>query len=169
MKLIRKIIFNFKFSVWNWWWYDLYYPVCNFFHYLPVLWSDRSWEFIGLYQLMEKKLEQMEKQHMLYGNHTSCPRIARDIHRTRLALKRIIDDKYLENVFYNHNKKWGRLDIDFERKGSAIFRPNIRSPKDDIQESIEYSRLVKRVDILEDQDFDYVFRMLKKHSRGWWD
>lgn len=180
-RLLKRFYYRTKISDrWNWWWYDIKYGVKNIFAYLPIIWRDRSWDYIWLMELIDKKLEGLEEQKSKYSYELGAEKKVEEIHRTRLAIKRILEDKYYDNVYQHHDEKWGEVEIDsqpseWDEKGKPtmyrmyINRPNALTPEQIGQEAKEYRGLMKKPDTLQKQDYDYVFNMLRKHIRGWWD
>lgn len=180
--LYRTWSFNNRFSSvrWRWPYYDIKYGISNLFKYFKIVWRDRDWDYIHFIELIDFKLAYMEKQFREHGNHTRAEFDADNIHKTRLAIKRILDDDYHDLIYRQHDKKWGEATYDFipcsydENDKPKFFtmnsiRENANTDKLKEQESIEYKRLVFRPDYLKKQDLEYVTKMINKYLFHWWD
>jgi hypothetical protein len=85
-------------------------------------------------------------------------------------LNRLIKDDYLENVFKNHDKKWGEIEFDFNDNGYLkTSRKNILTEKDKIQEEKQFKILYEKEKALRQQDLDHLFKIMQKNMFTWWD
>lgn len=181
--LYRTWKFNNHFSDVKYMWpfYDLRRIISNLVKYFGVVANDRPWDYQGWLTLTDKKFELLEKRLRVDGHHTNSEKDADNIHKTRLALRRIIDDNYHELALGPHDKKWGEIDMWFEEldeisdfdgeKMSQVHldRANANTPELKEQERTEYRRLMKRPDYLKQQDLEYVTKMINKYLFHWWD
>jgi hypothetical protein len=180
---IKSYYYSVKYNIrkWNSPYYDIKYGVGNLISYFKVIWNDRDWDYIFWLELNHKKLERMEKLIRENGCHLYAEKDADTIKKTRLAIKRIIDDEYVENVCKHHNEKWGDIDMTFEpvedeeyseyEKCVEIFfkRKNVITEEDNKQEEAEFRRLMDRSKYLKKQDLEYVTKMINKYLFNWWD
>ena len=87
-----------------------------------------------------------------------------------MILNRLIKDDYIINVYKNHDKKWGDLNLSFDKDGYVdISRPNVITEDDKKQEEKENAKLVNKETYMKKQDLDYLFDIIKKHILKWWD
>lgn len=134
----------------------------NLIRWFPVIWNDRDWDHVYLYEILQFKLKGMEKLHRKWGHAVNSKRTANEIKLCILLLDRLIKDKYLNNVLKPHEKKWGDdNDLFFNNKTSWT--------KLEEQELKERRRLYKHSDYLLIQDIDMLFKTMNKHITGWWD
>ena len=140
-----------------------------------VVWKDRDWDYIFLYKILEFKLRRMSKYHRDSGHLVNNEKYARQMEKTAICLKRLIDDEYLDNTFRDHEKKYGQLEMwgtPTDRDDMTecnITRTKICNTDAYEQENKEARVLYKHVEELRNQDLDYVFNMMRKYIQGWWD
>ena len=170
---------------WGWWnprtcYFMVKYGVENLITYFNVIWNDRDWEYNSWLILNEKKLGRMEDLIRNHGNHLYHVRDADNIRKARLAIKRIIDDDYYENVYANHDRKWGETTMDSEpcswdEDGKpTLYKMDIGRTKAITEEEKEqcdkeYRRLMRHPDYLKKQDLEYATKIINKYLFHWWD
>ena len=91
-------------------------------------------------------------------------------------MDRIIADEYYITANKRHDEIWGEsklnwleLEDDSEFCQLKITRPNVKNEKDKARETKSFRRCMELQKQLEEQDMDYLFSMLKKHIKNWWD
>jgi len=150
--------------------------IINLYVWFPIIWNDRQWDQVWFYEMMYKKLDLMEKFYRsgkswkLHSNRT-----ADEIMKTRLALKRLIDDDY--SAWKRHEEKWGELELwttpDTEGRKHLVEcnlnRTKVCNTESYEKERKESMRCYEHEEYLKLQDLEYVTQMIKKHVRGWWD
>ena len=178
---IRTYYFSMVYNMrkWSYPFYDLKYGIGNLFSYFQIIWNDRDWDSHYWLLLNEKKLGRMEDLIRNHGNHLYHIRDADNIKKTRLAIKRIVEDEYHENVYQHHDKKWGKSSFRFEPveddkicKGCSqlfIDRENAITEEEKAQQEKEYTRLIRKPDYLKAQDLEYATKMINKYLFHWWD
>jgi hypothetical protein len=145
--LVKKIIDYLR--------YDIPYGIWNIVKWLPIIWKDRNWDYIYILIIMYKKLSLMEKHIRQNDNHVDAPKDADSIKLCVLLIDRLLKDNYYENVFKEYYKKWGR--------------PQLLWENSNISNSKEYNRLSQNAIDLKEQDFDLLFKQIRKHIQRWWD
>jgi len=93
--------------------------------------------------------------------------VARKIMICRILLDRVIKQEY--PCWDKHNKKWGNRKFNWIENVMKIEIENVKTKKDEKQESKEFKRYCMHEEMLIKQDYDYLFKLLNKHIRGWWD
>lgn len=157
------------------WWRPLQYGVQNLIKYFPVIWKDRDWDYCFWIDMNIKKLESMEDSIRNHSHHLYCGRDADNIKKAVLALKRLREDDYHENAFKNHNKKYGKLRMDFcppDEDGCSLARfsrSKTTRERDIHYESKASSRLYKHGEYMKKQDLEYVTKIISKYLFHWWD
>jgi len=154
---------------------NIKYGIKNLIKWFVVIWNDRNWDFFFIWVILHKKLELMEKEIRNNGHHVNHIRDAEQIKLCVNLLKRLIDDDYHENVFKNHDKKWGQSHMkweptkDPELTSLHIIRDNANTDEEKEQETKEFRILGSKVEQLKQQDINYLFDYMKKHIQCWWD
>ena len=141
--------------------------------WFPIIWKDRDFDYCYFLSMMKFKLEQMET--FFRSDNTwsmGVGKTADEIKRCILLLDRIIEDDY--GSYDVHDKKWGEMKMDFKaaRDGLSemvITRPNVITDKDKKQESKEWKRCMEHEEMLKKQDMKYLFELMEKNLKGWWD
>lgn len=145
--------------------------------WFPIIWNDRQWDQVFLYEIIRKKLTLIEeafKSSKAYSK--SSKREANNIRLCILLLDRLIEDNYIENVYKFHHQKWGEPNFEWEDipeiEGYSklkITKLNVTTLKEEKQEQKEHMNLMFHENYLREQDLEYLFHVIKKHVRNWWD
>jgi hypothetical protein len=142
--------------------YDLHRGIINLIKWFPIIWKDRNWDDYFIYEILKFKLSLMEEYIRENGIHLNAEKDAFNIKKCVILLDRIIKDEYHDNVFKNHDKKWGKFEF-------LVNRKNVLTKEDEEQEKKEYRRLSKCVIELKNQDYKYLFYLMEKYIQHWWD
>lgn len=144
--------------------------IMNLLYWFPIIWKDRNWDHHFLFVLLRHKLQSMEKffrgedAWSLYGE-----RDADNIKKCILLIDRILEQDYSEMAFKKHDEKWGEIQMDFKPDRILnIYRPNV-TPENKELERKENSKCHEHEDYLAKQDLEYLFHLLVKYVRCWWD
>lgn len=149
--------------------------VKNLWTWRKIIWNDRQWDYAFFYDILYKKLEVMEEYFSTEENCWSVNHLkyAEDIKKTRLALKRLIDDDY--SPYREMDKKWGEIEMwTTPTDREDLVECNIRRVKECNLADMEKCgkdtiKTVHAEEALRKQDLEYVFSRLSKHIRSWWD
>jgi hypothetical protein len=145
------------------------YGVKNLITWFPIIWRDRWWDTLFVYPILHKKLTMMEKHFREDGCHVYNEKDADKIKICVLLLKRIMDDGYFKNAFKRHNEKWGDSNVSFEESFIKITYEKANTEEDKKEERKDFKRAIKHEEMLNQQDINYLFKMMSKHLRTWWD
>jgi len=149
---------------------DLKIGVQNIIKYIPIIYKDRDWDQCFLFKLLQFKLLRMEDLFINNGHLESNERNAKQMRVCINLLDRIIKDEYYENVFKNHDKKWGGLEFGIEENETCtLLRLNTKTKEDKKQERKEYRILSDKLVRIQKQDIDMLFLNIRKHIQEWWD
>jgi len=126
--------------------------------------------------MLRKKLNNMENFFRYYGNHLNAVKDADNIKICVNLLDRIIEDKYHEMFFNNHDKKWGEINLwcsDVPNNPGLrevhVTRPKAITQEEIDQERKEFKTLSSRQEQQRIQDIKYLYDILKKYILCWWD
>jgi len=151
------------------------------YKWLPVLWRDRNWDYAFILDVLEHKIKLTREYIGKYNRHTT---VERDCHNMRIAeilIRRIREDNYGDSFMAEHEAKWGKLNwhrgplgndnILFDNKFSkrGLVRANVNSQEEWEQEAKDYKRIITHCAYQKSQDYDYLFKHLKKHLEKWCD
>jgi hypothetical protein len=164
------------------WYYNIKRGVPNLIIWFPTIWQDRSWDHYFIWAMLHRKLVIMEKHIRNHSHHLHRKRDADQIKIAVILLKRLLDNNYHDNVFRNHDKKWGESHFNWKETNEFysdthkeklysldITRDNANTEKEKKQERKEFRILSKKVAEVEQQDINYLFEYMAKHIQGWWD
>ena len=148
----------------------------NLIIWFPVIWKDRWWDHVFLYEIMRYKLHLMEKNLRVHGHHVKHIEDANKIKTCVVLLDRLIKDEYHDNAFKNHYKKWGQPVMEFkdweedpEYQVLKINYPNVKTDKDKEIEVKGFKRMSEKEAELREQDLDMLFKLMRKNIQSWWD
>lgn len=74
--------------------YDIWYGIINIFRWIPVIWSDRDYDWAYLARIMEYKFQRMSKL-LKNGHHILSERDSRRMLVCAELLKRLRTEEYL--------------------------------------------------------------------------
>lgn len=150
-----KIYYWLKYRVWH----SIRYDVPNFFRNLylfrKTLWRYRQWDWSGLYQAMYDSLKGMEEQQRVYGHSVNSHKYAKDIRICLKLLERLIEDDYGTRGYdYVEGDRGTILSGKFVSKYS---------------EQPEWKHGWKLRVAQQNYERELLFKLMAKHSQGWWD
>lgn len=166
--------------------YKITYPFRNVYRnikriisWIPVLWNNYDWDYSYFLDVMRFKLEKM---HDFYTSDaaisSSSSTVAKDIKLAINLIKRIDENIYTDKMREDHDKKWGKLRLEFKKNednphlSTAVFS---RSKFDENnkkmvkQEREEFRAIYEYGEKMINQDIEYLFRHIAKNLRSWWD
>lgn len=158
------------------WFRDFTTGIDNLLQWFPIIWCDRYWDSHYLFIIMKKKLENMEKGIREANIHDDAQSDANNIALCINALDRLIKDEYHEIAFKHHDEKWGNLHMQLRKKeegkeyGLVEFkRDNVVTEEQKAQEHLEAMKCYEFSDVLQKNDLDLLFRIMRNESLKWWD
>lgn len=170
---IKKLLHYFKYD--NVVTSEVYFAYCrvvigmgNIFKYLPIVWKDRQWDYNHLYELLQFKLKLMYKEFAKDDVYVGQGKDAKKIKFCIDILDRILKNEYHENVFRDHDRKWGEQDFDLSNGKFRRTRENILTEEDEEKERKEFLKLMGHVGYLTEQDKRILFETITKHIESWW-
>lgn len=152
-----------------------YRNIKRIFYWLPIIWNDRDYDQVFFFKIMYHKLLSMKK---FFGSNDALwlysKKAEKDIDKALKILERMIADKYDENAFMWHDKKWGNLNTSTVKLPNGNFkfnvvRENVITEKDKEVEKKEFHRCFEHAEKQKKQDLEYLFRILNKYVYEWWD
>jgi len=156
--------------------YNITNGIKNLWKWLPIVWGDRDWDHYYLYKLLNFKFKNMEYLHKNYSHLKDGDIIANQLKVVKLLTQRLIEDNYIEEIWNNHDKKWGEIKFNYESTPAykncvEVFlkRENIKTEEDVKQERKEFRRVTDQEIMLRKQDREYLFKLMNRNIEGWWD
>lgn len=166
-------------EIYNFFRYDIHKGILNLIRWFPVIWNFRTWDHYYSLVVYRKALYELKKGIDKHSIHLYKDRDVKQMNTCLNLLNRILCDQacdgfsYRDMAFKNHDKKWGEMRMWFEEhySGGCLWqshRPNVNTKKEIEQEGAEYGRCLAHQHYLEEQDYELLFKMIRKYSRGWW-
>jgi hypothetical protein len=150
--------------------------ILNLITWFPIIWHDRHYDSHYIFLVLRHKLKLTEKHIREHDNHLGAHKDADKIKRCIFILNRIIDDNYFENVMKRHDEKWGKCDMTFtpidDKPGYSeliIKHKNVKTDKDEKEQKKHIQRCIRHEGYLQKQDVEYLFKLMSKHIKYWWD
>lgn len=120
--------------------------------FIPVLWNDWDFDFCcGTYRLLRKKLERLEPC-LTNGHLMNGEKYGRQVKKVIIVLDRLIEDGYDIREIEEIDPDW-------------MSRMRDKSPKWRKIHLASYHRAEKK----KKRDIDFVFDVMKRWHRHWWD
>lgn len=136
----------------------LYYGPKNFIHnlwaYRKFLWTDRWYDDHYLYFMMREKLRHDRGMYKKYSLNLHSQDQINSMKRCILVLDRIINDNYFDNALYFYEKEHPDWYGDITR---------------DIPDRKWFRRCSDKASKQRQQDIDYLWSLVGKYSKSWWD
>ena len=149
---------------------DIRIGIKNLVNWFPIIWNDRQWDHSFFYEIMRFKLNKMEKYLRHNGHHIGSEKSANKIKVCVMLLNRLMEDNYHDLIFRPHDKKWGESKMYVKDDGYVeIDYPNVKTDEDKVNQKKDFRNRMSGVEYLNKQDLDYLFSILNKHIRNWWD
>ena len=142
----------------------------NLIRWFPVIWNDRQWDSYYFFKIIRRKLEIMEP---FYRYDAMVLRREKEADRMKVCimlLDRIIKDNYHEMAYKKFDKKWGESEMLFNEDGSLnIAYENVKTEEDEKNKNKDIKESHNKEEFLINQDIEYLFKILNKRIRFWWD
>ena len=180
-KILEKIRLWWKFEG-RYYHKDFIYGIKNLWNWFPVIWRDRDWDQVFIYEVLIHKLEKQAKYIGEREWHTRakrdaeimllCARLAR-IQQKELYVMEYLDylDRDFEFIPTDETKKWFEIEstvtrddlIDYLYKYKRQHKLIDKTDKDNHQIAIEiaYNN--------QDRSRKLLFKILEQNIERWWD
>ena len=109
------------------------------------------------------------------GHHLNADKCADEIKLCVSLIDRISKQEYCELEYKHHREKWGEsewLTYDVGKKnltGVKIRYPNVKTEEDQEKCDNEFLDIGRRDGYLLEQDIKYLFHVMGRKIRTWWD
>ncbi len=117
-----------------------YYGLRNILAYSSILYRDRDWDQSFLFAIMEKKFRRMRHLFQYHGHHAGDHRIAKQLTIAAECCRRLAEE-------------------DYQYPSSYLLADEHRARKASIAHE----------SYLQDQDLEWIGKLLRKHAQTWWD
>ncbi len=150
----------------------VYESIINMYEWMPVICSDRHWDYVYLLIIMKKKLELMEKSFTgEYAVAMYSKDRAKEMKECINILNRLIKDDYGRKCYEKLDEKWGKLYFEpvEGKKTFTLQRSCVLNEEDKEQERKDVLECWSIEENSRLADYDKLFTLMNKNIRGWWD
>ncbi len=152
-----------------------YRRIKRFIVWFPILWKDEDWDNAYLFEIMRFKISRMRQEIASNQRHLCWEKKVRAMQTAEELLKRNGFDDFYHDLGERIEKR--------EKAGKCAC-PEKTFTFEPVPDRPEFSRMVdlkcaycknafvrwhKHRDAKEQQDFDFLFKHLKKNVKRWWD
>ena len=147
----------------------------NLIYWLPILWSDRDWDYNYLLRVLIHKLNGMERLFREHGRLENSEEVANEIQSVVHDLS-IVEGGLLDQAAYaEHERKWGEVSFEYlPTNNQEFFELRMNYPSAITQKQVEEAqadlmRLAKQAD---EDTFNLLldaFTRMGEQLQEWWD
>jgi len=153
--------------------YDIPRGIRNLTVWFPIIWRDRNFDQFYLYEIMEKKLEQMERCFSTNEIRLHQNRTVREIKICRYILNRLKNDWYFEAAHDEISSRWGKTRMWGEPYTNSSCRlvfhnHKIITKKDEELHRKDYKRTQKKYEKIRKHDLELFAKIFTRHVETWW-
>ena len=154
------------------WWEavrNLCYDVCEFvvrlWHYLPIIWQDRDYDWMYALHLLRFKLSRISDYlgRSRWSSVESKRTTRQQIRAINTLMQRIADEDYLKKEWRVHFKKYPTKFERIEGSQSSRITPYTKAGRRSSHS------LRTRSDRMLERDWNQLWQLLNKQMRNWWD
>lgn len=134
--------------------------VSNLIFWMPIVWTDRWWDYHFLLEVIKKKCARDASMHLSHGNSTESPNIAAELREVADICGRLQnEDNYWEPYYSIHEERW---------KEANMPSPYARAAESIKQEQQEFKKIMEKANVAETKDLERLGELIK-HIKNWWD
>jgi hypothetical protein len=133
--------------------------------WFPIIWKDRHWDHWFILEILRQKIRFQRESIYKYGHHVRAYADCENMRIAELLIKRLQDDDYSDHHMKELEQEFGELD--FGERG--LRRSKVITEEDEKREWAAHKRAISYNEYMKSQDYDYLFKHLKKHLEKWWD
>lgn len=167
---------------------DIYWEIRNFpqfikrvWDYLPILYKDRDYDYISILTLLAYKCKRTREYIETHGHLMNSDRTCNQLRFAEFLIERIIKDEYCSKEIEEIDKKYGSITLlsrNIDEEGKEIIaarevlftRKNcLEDPKLIKKEKEEINYIWDKAEKLKQDDYDMLFKHIRKHIQTWWD
>ena len=127
--------------------------------WLPVIWNDRDWDHTFILKILQFKIYMTRKHMEKNSYHVTYERDMKNMRIAEILLERL-QKEYESEAFDDHYKKWSKI-----RPSAYDFSSYVTPSKEELR---EIQTIGKKAKYMKNQDYDYLFKHLKKNIDKWW-
>ncbi len=146
----------------------------NIRYWLPVIWSDRDWDYNFLLIILAHKLRSIQdffESDKTILSYEHCKKAAGNARECAMLAERLIEYTSQNAAFAEHETKWGKseLIIDDETHEIHFIYKSFPDRESSIKASKELRELLDKAQEQEEKDKKDLFSNLNENLYSWWD
>jgi len=160
-----------------------YRRIKRFIAWFPIIWRDEDWDSAYLFEIMRFKISRIRKEIDTNKRHVGYQKHVRQMKVVEELLSRIAYNRVYSDFYWDLSQRLR----DLEKQGKCAcpektycFKPSTYDQagklltSELVDLSCDYCKAARRrwfkeEDAKQNADFEYLFRHLQKHVKGWWD
>lgn len=143
--------------------------IIKLFQYGKLLWSDFDFDYSYALILLKFKLERMAKSIEKNKIHIGYEKNVKQMRTCIALIDRLLEDSYISEEYSAALGRWDFLGEGEEIHGKDGTVIAHAAPDMDPEDEKICRRESKKTEARIQQDWDYLFKMLHKNMRNWWD
>lgn len=144
--------------------------VARLWAYLPIIWHDVDYDYFSILRLMRFKIGRIRKHIKKHDLRSDTQSQVRRMWIVEQLLTRLIDSNYGSLEWQQLCDKWGELEFVKLSDGTgATLRHKLETPENKEEINKAVLRMAKASADQEEADWKWLWEMLAKHMRNWWD
>lgn len=167
-----------KYNLWKVWhkltspFRQTYYWMVKSIQYSIFLWkNDYDFDYVSILRMLQYKIGRVRRT--IYKNNIieGAELYARQMIIAEAMIDELIQDDFAADLHEAHDKKWGKINFgnNPDPKGGALWRENVKTTQDKIQQGQEISHIINEEERLRTEAYQRTFAYIAKYIRYWWD
>jgi len=142
----------------------------HFWQWAPIVWNDEDWDASYLFEIMRFKIAKLRVDIVKADRHLSVERNVKQMKiAEELLARHAFNEFYHENRFNNdHQGLCTCVETSFEDCWVPSEMVGYSQWKNPFCSWCQNRTIIKKRQAKEDEDFDVLWEIMRKHSRRWW-
>ena len=161
-RVIRSVYYFFR--------CDIPYGVRNLIRWFFIIWRDRDWDPVYIYDILGKKLEFQSEHIRSQDRHTTAQEDADRMDRCVELIGRLREQSCFDEEMTAHEDRWGMHTVDDTGLFCLPFiRENVKTPEDERLESNDLDGAMEIAEERHRREKRELFDTMCEHIEEWWD
>ena len=142
--------------------------ISKMYKWFKLLKNDHDWDYDYLFRILLLKLQMMQKA----LQEEVEPRIVKEINIAIFLLKRIIEDKYIDEDLKEHEKEYGEMKsrkVEYiEDRDLTLYETYFEKASSQKEAKKALARIGQKAANRRLNEIRFLFNYIGKHIEGWW-
>jgi hypothetical protein len=156
-------------------WHNLVNPIYVFkesitttLKWLPVIWKDRQWDHTYIWLILKFKLSLVANELENNSHHIGAELDAAKVKQAMYLISRIQADDYCADKLEAWHQVAGSFDFNNVDENNCLKRTIERTEAEAKVDNANFKKIIAEASYLKNQDYDTLFKLLKKNLERWW-